>query len=66
MLHIDCWRDAMESKLTLPFRCRIQNPHLISLACLHLPPFLCSLSELIAVLGPVPKALYKGSVVVVH
>lgn len=66
MLQIDSCRDMMKSRLTLPFRCRIQNPHLISLACLDLPPFLCSLSELIAALGPVPKALYKGSVVIVH
>lgn len=41
------------------------NPHLISLACLLLSPFLCSFSELIAVLGPVHKTLYKGSVFVV-
>jgi len=56
--------DMMESRLTLPFTCRIENPHLIPLACLHLPPFFCNLSKLIPVLRPVPKALCKGSVVV--
>lgn len=62
MLQIDSCRNMMESRLTLQFRYRIQNPQLISLAHFCIPLFPWSLSELVVVLGPVPKALYKDSV----
>lgn len=63
MFQIDSFRNVVKSRVSLQFRCRIQHPQLISLACLCLPFFPCSFSELTAVLGLVPKVLYKGSVV---
>lgn len=39
MLQIDSCRNMMESRLTLQFRYRIQNPQLISLAHFCIPLF---------------------------